>query len=296
MSFELANSIDHVTVVDGGWSSLLHAQGAPYDRPAELANLTHAHLVEKIARDYLAAGAQLITTNTFGCSVFQFEARHVDADPREVARAGVAAARRATGRDVPLLGVIGPSGKIMAIREVADEALQHEFQAQARTLAEAGVDAIVLETFSELEEITIAIRAVKEATRVPVIACMSFDSGPQRTRTRLGVTAEAAAPALEAAGADAVGSNCGGGAASALPAVAALRAATRKPIWVKPSIGLPELEQGRPVYTQTPDEFGTAIAPLLDAGVNFIGGCCGVGPEHIRRLAHLVEAHRRKAR
>ncbi|MFN0136342.1 MAG: homocysteine S-methyltransferase family protein [Phycisphaerae bacterium] len=296
MPIDLLKLAPRVAVCDGGWSTQLQALGLPADVPAEVANVTHTYLVEKLARDYLAAGAQVITTNTFACNPYLFALRGAKHDPRDVARAGVESLRKTIGSMVPLVGVIGPSGKIMAIQEVPESELATEYQASARVLSEAGVDAIVLETFSELSELLLAVGAVKSVANLPVIACLSFDSGPQRSRTRMGVTAEDAAKALDASDADIIGSNCGGGAATALAALVALRSGTSKPIWIKPSAGIPDLDQGRAVYPQSTDEFGAAIPPLLEGGASYIGGCCGVGPEHIRRVAHLVESHRRHRR
>ena len=137
-----------------------------------------------------------------------------------------------------------------------------------------------------------ALRVVKDTAALPVIASMSFDSGPQRTRTMMGTPAEECAAALEDAGADVIGCNCGSGINHALPAVVALRAATALPLWVKPKAGLPELEDGRAVWKQTPEEFATYLPQILDAGANIVGGCCGSGPEHIQRVAALARRHK----
>jgi len=286
-----------VAVADGGWSTQLAARGFPGDRLAELANLSHPHLVEQLAREYAAAGARFITTNTFSANRFIFERRRISQDPLEVSRRGAELAKGAVGETgVLVAGSIGPSGRILAVREVREDELRDAFAAQAEALAAGGADVIVLETFSELAEVLIALEAARSAGGLPVIASMSFDSGPQRTRTMMGARAEDCATALTEAGADAVGCNCGAGIATILPAVVALRANTHLPLWVKPNAGLPELEDGRAVYRQTPREFGQHVPPLLEAGVNIIGGCCGTGPEHIRRLAALVESFQRKQR
>lgn len=296
MSSALEAYRSDIAVADGGWSTQLQARGVPTDAPAELANLTHPHLVEALARDYVAAGAGFITTNTFAANSFVFERRGLEQELAEVNRRGAALAKEAIGgSDALVAGSIGPSGKILAVREVTEDQLKAAFSAQAAALAEGGSDVIVLETFSELAEVLLALAAVREATDLPVIASMSFDSGPQRARTMMGAKAEDCASALEEAGADAVGCNCGAGVATILPAVVALRANTKLPLWVKPNAGLPELEQGRVVYRQTPDEFGHHVPALLEAGVNIIGGCCGTGPDHIKRVAALVESHKRKA-
>jgi len=174
------------------------------------------------------------------------------------------------------------------VREATPEQLTPLFAEQAEALAAGGADAIVLETFSELAEILLALRAVKDATGLPVIASMSFDSGPQRTRTMMGAQAGECATALEDAGADVIGCNCGSGINYVLPAVVALRAATPLPLWVKPNAGMPELEDGRAVWKQTPEEFAAYVPQIVDAGANIIGGCCGSGPEHVLRVAAVV--------
>lgn len=281
-------------VADGGWSTLLHARGLGPQGPAELANLTHPQMVLSLARDYVAAGVQVLTTHSFAANRFMFERFGATQDPNAVCEAAARIARQAVGdRPIKIGGCIGPSGRILAMREADETELTQAFASQAQALARGGVDFLVLETFSELAEMLLALRAVKEATGLPAVASFSFDSGPQRTQTVLGLEAAAAAESLTQAGADAIGMNCGGGAAHALPAVVALRANTSLPVWVKPSAGLPDLEAGRAVYHTTPDEFTAAVAPLLDAGVNVIGGCCGVGPEAIRRLAAIVARRRR---
>jgi len=296
MNSKLQSYRRDVVVADGGWSTQLQARGLPGDRLAELANRTHPHLVEALARDYIAAGAGFITTNTFSANRFVFERRRITDDLAAINRAGAALAKTATQDAGALVaGSIGPSGKILAVREVSENDLRAAFAAQAEALADGGADVIVLETFSELAEILVALEAAKNAARLPVIASMLFDSGPQRTRTMMGARAEDCATALDEAGAAAVGCNCGSGIATILPAVVALRSNTKLPLWVKPNAGLPELENGKAVYKQTPDEFGQHVPPLLEAGVNIIGGCCGTGPEHIRRLAALVRSHKRKA-
>ena len=286
-----------VTVADGGWSTQLQMRGLPTDVMPETANLTHAHLVTSLAQDYLAAGARFVTTNTFAANRFALEQRRVKDNVAEINQAGARLARAAVGdADAFVVGSIGPSGKILAVQEASDDQLTEVFAEQARALAKGGVDAILLETFSELAEVALAIRAAKDVTGLPVFACLSFDSGPQRTRTMMGVSADEGAASLEEAGADVIGCNCGSGIAYVLPVVVALRANTERPLWVKPNAGLPELEGGRAVYKQTPDEFAAHIPTLIEAGANIIGGCCGTGPEHIRRVAALVASRTRAAR
>ncbi len=289
MTFDREALKQGLTVADGGWSTRLQMRGVPTDVMAEAANLTHPDLVKELARAYMEAGAQFVTTNTFAANRFNLERRGVDATVEQINERGAALNKEAVGDGALVAGSIGPSGKILAVQEVKPADLMPVFEAQAKGLAAGGADVIILETFSETAEILLALKVVKDATGLPVIASMSFDAGPQRTRTMMGAKAEDCAAALEDAGADVVGCNCGSGAEYMLPAVVALRAATALPLWVKPNAGMPELVEGQAVYRQTPEEFVAQVRPLVDAGANIVGGCCGTGPDHIRKLAGLAE-------
>ena len=294
MKLDVAALRNGVTVADGGWSTQLWMRGVPAGGLTELANLTHPHIVAVLVMQYVEAGARFITTNTFSANRLALEKRRVTADVREINETGVRVVRESLGdASVAVVGSIGPSGKIMAVGEATEAQLIGVFEEQARALADGGADAILLETFSEPAEILVALKAARNVCALPVIASMSFDSGPQRTRTMMGSRAEECAATLDEAGADIVGCNCGGGINNVLPAVVALRGATERPLWVKPNAGLPELEDGRAVYKQTPEEFGSYVSTLIDAGANVIGGCCGSGPEHIRRVAALVASRKR---
>ena len=288
MTLDCAALANSVHIADGGCSTLLHARGVPTDLPSENANRTHPHLVTALARDFLAAGAEFITTNTFAANRYMLARRGLRDELAEINREGARLAREAVGdSDAAVVGSIGPSGKILAVKEVSEDELTAVYTEQAEALFAGGVDVILLETFSDPAESALAIRAVKDATGLPVIASMSFDSGPQRTRTMMGSQADQCAAALEEAGADIVGCNCGVGIEHVLPIVVALRANTDRPLWVKPNAGMPELEDGRPVYRQTPEEFVAPVKTLIEAGANILGGCCGTGPEHIARLATI---------
>ena len=167
--------------------------------------------------------------------------------------------------------------------DVSMDELQDAFAEQARAQAAAGADGIVIETMSDLAEAKLALAAALE-TGLPVVACMTFDSGAKLDRTMMGVTPEQAAEQLTSAGADVIGANCGQGIAGYAPICARLHAATDRPIWIKANAGLPQMVDGKAVYTQTPDEFASFVPQLVQAGAAFIGGCCGTTPEFIKAL------------
>ncbi len=283
-----------LTVADGAWATQLRQRGLPAGTLAEAANVRQPELVLELATAYLAAGARILSTNTFACNRVALGQRGVREDPEPWNRRGVELAREAAaGTDALIAGTMGPSGRMLRVRDGDRDAIVEAFRRHALELATAGVDALLLETFSELEELLLALKVAKDATGLPVIASMSFESGAQRTATLMGDTADTCGAALDEAGADVVGCNCGAGVTHVLPTVVALRAATSRPLWVKPSAGSPELEDGRLVYSLTPDEFIHHVPALIDAGANIIGGCCGIGPEHIRKLSAMVERRHR---
>jgi methionine synthase I (cobalamin-dependent) len=285
-----------VMVADGACATALHARGLPRTTPAEDANITRPELVRELADAYVRAGARILTTNTFAANRIQAARRGLQHDPDEVTRGGAQIARQAADaadHEVLVAGSIGPSSVILAVGERDKKEAAEAFAIQTRILAQTGADLIVLETFSALEEVLLALQATRDSADLPVVASLSFDSGPQRTQTAMGADAAEAAVRLTESGADAVGCNCCAGIANVLPAVVALRANTQRPIWCKPSVGLPDVADGLPVYPQTPEEFVRPVPTLLEAGVNVIGACCGAAPEHIQRLAAVVE-HRAK--
>jgi len=276
-------------VTDGGWGSQFLELGLA---PGELGdgwNLTHPERVEAIPRAYAAAGSQVILTNTFSANRITLTGHGLEGRIKEINEAGVAISRRAAGGSAHVFGSIGPTGKLLVTDEVTPEQLTEVFREQVGFLAGAGAEAIVIETMADLAETSLAIQAARE-TGLPVVACLAYSSGKNRDRTMMGVTPEQAAEALSAAGADVIGANCGQGMAGYVEICRRLRAVTDRPLWIKPNAGLPELIDGRTIYRTTPEEFAAQVPALLDAGANFVGGCCGTTPDYIRAVAAKVQA------
>lgn len=270
-------------VTDGAWGTELQARGlAPGELP-DCWNLTHPERVAEVARAYIAAGSQVILTNTFGANRVRLVGHDLADRVAEIARRGVEISREAAGDRAWVFASLGPSGRMLLTGEVSAAELTAAFNEQAQALAAGGADALVIETMSDLEEAKLALVAAK-ATGLPVVVCMVFDAGQDKDRTPMGATPEQVARELTAAGADVIGANCGAGIERFVPVCRRLRAATDRPIWIKPNAGLPALEGGRVVYHTTPEDFARHAPELASAGASFLGGCCGTNPDFIRAL------------
>jgi 5-methyltetrahydrofolate--homocysteine methyltransferase len=292
MAIDIASALKAPKVADGAWGTELDKLGCPAGYCREEWNVSHPELVGKVAAAYVQAGSDVILTNTFSANAFTLE-RHGMAGRVEAFNcAGAEISRQAAGKKVWVFGSMGPSGKMLVAEEVTEDELYKAFFAQAKALAAGGADAILCETFTELQEILTAARAAKDATGLPVVASLTYDTGPDYTRTMMGVAAGDAAEALTKAGADVIGCNCGVGIDAYVKVARCLRQHTDRPIWVKPNAGLPEMFGAKVVYKEGPEEFAAKVHLLLEAGANFVGGCCGTTPDHIRKLAAAVKARR----
>lgn len=283
MSARVEDYADRVTVADGAWGTELDKLGCAPGYCREEWNVSHPALVEQVAAAYVEAGSQIILTNTFQASHFVLDGHGFGQQVETFNRAGAEISKGAAGNRAQVFGSIGPSGKMVLTGEVDEESLFEAFKAQAEALAAGGADGLVVETMTELAEGTAAVRAAK-STGLIVAGCMTFDSGPDKTSTVMGVTPEQAVEAYTEAGADIVGCNCGIGIENYIKVTARMRAVTAKPIWVKANAGLPEIRGGQVVYSMTPTEFAEKVQALIEAGANIVGGCCGTSPEFIRAL------------
>jgi len=279
-------------VTDGAWGTQLQVRGLAIGEFPDAWNLTHPQRVAEVASAYVNAGGRVILTNTFGANRIRLAENSLADHVVEINRRGVEISRAATGGNAAVFASIGPSGKLVLSGEVTANELQAAFEEQAAALAQGGADALVVETMSDLQEAELAVAAAR-STGLPVIACMVFDSGKNLDRTMMGTTPEQAVQALTAAGADVIGANCGQGILGFLPICQRLRAATDRPIWMKPNAGLPQLVDGRAVYAGTPDDFAGQVPALIAAGANFIGGCCGTSPDFVTAICRRLEAERR---
>jgi 5-methyltetrahydrofolate--homocysteine methyltransferase len=270
-------------LTDGAWGTELQRRGLGMGECPDAWNLSHPEEVAGVARRYGEAGSRVILTNTFRANSISLAVYGLAGCVSEINRAGVELSKKAAISAL-VFASMGPSGKLLAAGEVTEAELFDAFRAQAEALAAGGADALLLETFSELEEALIALRAAR-AKDLPVIVSFAFDTGKNKDRTMTGLTPERAAKAITEAGADAVGANCGVGIEQCVELCRRMRAATHLPLWMKPNAGLPEVVDGAVAYRVTAQQFASFVPSLSDAGASFIGGCCGTNPEFIRAAA-----------
>jgi 5-methyltetrahydrofolate--homocysteine methyltransferase len=264
-------------ITDGAWGTELLALGLAPGALPDAWNLERPDRVESVARAYVEAGSQVILTNTFRSNGITLEEAGLAGQLAAINRAGVEISKRAAAGKALVFASIGPTGKLLMNGEVGREEVAAAFAAQAAALAEAGADALLIETMSDIEEAGLALSAA-QSTGLPVIVSFAFDSGKNKDRTMMGVTPEAAARAMESAGADAVGANCGAGIERFVPVCERLKAACSLPVWIKANAGLPEMQEGAVVYSTPAGVFASYLPALVEAGAAFIGGCCGTTP------------------
>ena len=288
-------------VCDGAMGTQLMLAGLANGDCGEAWNLSHPERVLKIQRNYVEAGADCLISNTFGGSRLMLKRHgHVD-DLRAINQAGVRLAREAFGgRDGFVLGDLGPLGAILQpYGELSPDEARAAYEEQARALVEAGVDAIIIETQTALEEIGVAINAANAAGAPCVIASLAYDLSQDKSFyvTMMGVTPERAAEFAGERGANIIALNCGTGMDMRGAAVVArqYRASCRLPVMVQPNAGLPVLENMKAVYKQLPADMAAGVPEVIAAGANIIGSCCGSTPEHTRAIRGVVEKFNRAA-
>ncbi len=284
MTSRLLEALDErVLVIDGAMGTKLMEQGISVGSGLDYANLESPGIVQAIHRSYIAAGADILETNTFGANRFRLAKHGLVDKVRRINRQGVMLARSVAGDDRFVGGAIGPLGKPLApIGTVSREEAAAAFHEQASALIEAGVDLILLETFSDLSEINIALEAVRSIDAdLPVAGLMSFTD---ESKTIYGYKPEECARSLMEGGAQLVGANCSSGPEHLHEVVDRMHRVADARVLVSPNAGLPAYVDGRYVYLTSPEYFARHAQQFLQQGVRAVGGCCGTNEHHIRAV------------
>ncbi len=281
-----------ILISDGAMGTFLHAKGlAPGECPESWC-VSHPDVVRGIAEAYVAAGADIVETNSFGGTSFKLKSFGMADRVQEFNRAAAALAKQAIAGRGYVAASIGPTGHIVDEEggDVPAEQLYAAFKEQAEALAEGGADALCIETLSSVLEARAAIRAAKENTTLPVICTFTFEPGAKGFRTMMGVKPDRAAREAIAAGADIIGANCGNGIANMIEITRQMRAvAPKTPILIHANAGAPAVEDGKTVFKETPEFMASRVEELIAAGANILGGCCGTNPDHIAAMAAVVK-------
>lgn len=282
-----------ILIGDGAMGTMLQDLGLQAGKCPESWNIAHPDKVRSIIADYISAGSDIVGTNSFGGTSYKLKHYYKDAGPEELAEIvsqhnsqAAQISRQAAGSDHFVIGSVGPTGQMMApLGTDTEDDFYLAFKQQIIALAQGGADAICIETFSALEEATVALRAVKENTDLPAIITFTFEKNTRgEYRTMMGIGPEQMAQHFTDAGADIIGSNCGNGIEGLIDICKIIADNTDRYIMIQPNAGLPVLEGSKTVFKETPQEMARLAPQLAQAGANIIGGCCGTTPTHITAI------------
>jgi 5-methyltetrahydrofolate--homocysteine methyltransferase len=287
-------------LLDGAMGTQLIARGINVGKCNDYLNIESPDIISEIHTAYLQAGSDAVTTNTFSANQYALTRHGMAQEAVEINKAGVKIARQAAGKEHYVFGDIGPTGDFLEpLGQLRPAECKEAYVQQAEALLTEGVDGLIIETVTALDEMVLIIQAVKSVCGdLPVFASMSFDKTGDDFKTMMGVGVEAMVTTIIPLGIDAIGFNCGTATLDEYVELAdKLFSAVRKLsedvlVFTQPNAGKPELVDGKAVYKVTPEAFAEAAGKIYSTGINIIGGCCGTSPEHIKALADKIKPSR----
>jgi 5-methyltetrahydrofolate--homocysteine methyltransferase len=294
---ELKNAISSgLVILDGAMGTQLFARGAEAGVCNDCLNLRSPDMVKAVHADYIKAGSDAILTNTFGANKFALARHGYDGQVEQFNAAAAKLAREVAGDDHYVLGDIGPTGDFLEpLGPLKPKEVKEAFDIQAKALVDAGVDALIIESMTALDEIKLAVEAaINAAGGLPVFASMSFETAGGDFKTMMGVDVKSFVSAIAALGVNVIGFNCGKMSLDSYVGLAGLFAVQVKSmdsdirLLAEPNAGIPEIVDGKTVYKVTPQKFAAAIVKIRDAGFTVLGGCCGTGPRYIKAVTRIL--------
>jgi methionine synthase I (cobalamin-dependent)/5,10-methylenetetrahydrofolate reductase len=279
---------ERVIIADGGMGAMLGARGMPWNACFEATNLTQPDLVKALHLEFVAAGSELIETNSFGANRNKLAALQQADQVKTINAAAVRLARSVVPENVFVGGSVGPYGRLADPEyDLTDEERFDVFREQLEVLLDEGVDLILLETFTQMNELKTALRAARSLDQnIPVVCQMAFSDS---VRPSVGVSAVKGLLDLESQGATVVGGNCGSGPIGLIRVIEEISTLTEVKLSAQPNASFPQYVNGRYIYSSDPKYFAESAETLVGLGANLIGGCCGTTPDHIRLVAQQVK-------
>ncbi|WP_207707295.1 homocysteine S-methyltransferase family protein [Crassaminicella thermophila] len=269
---------------DGAMGTMLQQAGLPIGELPESFNISYPEVIYDIHKKYIDAGADVITTNTFGAN--EYKLKDLPYSVEQIISKAVSIARDAAGNKLVALD-IGPIGQLMEpIGTLKFDEAYEIFKRQIKAGETAGADLILIETISDLYEAKAAILAAKENCSLPVFCTMTFQ---QNGRTLTGTDPTTMVHVLEGLGIDALGINCSLGPKEIKPIIEKILKISTVPVIVQPNAGLPKLKEGKTVFDLTPEVFSEEIKNMAQMGISIIGGCCGTNPDFIKKAKKYLE-------
>lgn len=285
----LAIAKEKIIIFDGAMGTMLMSEGLSPGETLELWNIEKPSVVMDIHKKYFEVGSDVVHTNTFGGTPMKLSEKGLMEKMEILNTEAAKIARKVCPSGKFVAGDIGPTGKMLKpLGEVTPEELEETFFSQASALIKGGVDLISIETMFSLEEALAAIRGIKKAGDLTIVASMTYNRTKNGFFTMMGEDISQCTSILEDAGADVIASNCSLGSKDMIDLTKELRASTSKPILIQPNAGMPVTQKGVTYYKQAPSDFAQDGKQIIESGANMIGGCCGTTSEFIKELVEKL--------
>ncbi|MBI4595272.1 MAG: homocysteine S-methyltransferase family protein [Candidatus Tectomicrobia bacterium] len=276
-----------IVLLDGAMGTMLQQASRASISCLEEYNLSKPKLVQEVHKAYLAAGSEILLTNTLGANRLKLAEYSLQDRVTEINREGVKLAKEAAGDKALVAASIGPTGKFLApLGHLTFDAAVRAFSEHVGCVSQSGADLILIETISDLREMKAAIIAAREVCDLPILATMTFQ---ENGKTIMDAEALCCCLVMQSLGVAAVGANCSLGPEGLLDILVKMRDVSQKPLLIQPNAGLPQLKDGRTIFPATPEIFASYAEKFRLEGISLLGGCCGTTPEHIKAMARVIK-------